>query len=51
MNNETKEPIKSTFNKDIRENKNYRDFLSHLGIDPSDFEDEYEIEIDDYSNS
>jgi len=28
----------------------YSDFLNYLGIDPKDFEDDYEIEIDDTSN-
>ena len=28
----------------------YSDFLNYLGIDPKDFEDDYEIGIDDTSN-
>lgn len=27
----------------------YNDFLEYLGIDPKDFEDEFEVEIDDAS--
>lgn len=33
----------------IKENLEYREFLNRLGIDPSDFDDPFEIEIDDYS--
>jgi hypothetical protein len=38
-----KENFKSTSN-------HYQEFLKHLGIDPEDFEDEFDIEIDDYAN-
>lgn len=31
------------------QNLEYREFLNRLGIDPSDFDDPFEIEIDDYS--
>lgn len=33
----------------LQKNLEYRDFLSRLGIDPSDFDEPFEIEIDDYS--
>jgi hypothetical protein len=38
-----KENFKST-------NTYYQEFLKHLGIDPEDFEDEFDIEIDDNAN-
>jgi hypothetical protein len=28
----------------------YQEFLLHIGIDPQDFNDEFDIEMDDYSN-
>lgn len=28
----------------------YQEFLKNLGIDPEDFKDEFDIEIDDYAN-
>jgi hypothetical protein len=39
----------------LKENVNltsnhYQEFLKHLGIDSEDFEDEFDIEIDDYAN-
>ncbi len=43
-----KELEKSSENK-LKENYHYNEFLIRLGIDPKDFEDEYEIEMDDYS--
>lgn len=49
MNKEIKDQFKSFFKDDIKKNKNYREFLSYLGIDPEDFEEEFDIEIDDYS--
>jgi hypothetical protein len=27
-----------------------KNFLLHIGIDPQDFNDEFDIEMDDYSN-
>ena len=33
----------------LQKNLEYRDFLTRLGIDPSDFDEPFEIEIDDYS--
>jgi len=38
-----KENFKST-------NTYYQEFLKHLGIDPEDFKDEFDIEIDDNAN-
>lgn len=34
----------------IEKPQHYSEFLDYLGIDPKDFEDEFEIEMDDYSN-
>lgn len=28
----------------------YKEFLAHLGIDPEDFDYEFDIEMDDYAN-
>jgi hypothetical protein len=33
----------------LQKNLEYREFLNRLGIDPSDFDEPFEIEIDDYS--
>ena len=41
--------LQKSFNDEIEENYHYKEFLSKLGINPEDFEDEYEIEMDDYS--
>ena len=37
------------YREEFKGNYDYKDFLSRLGIDPKDFEDEFEIEMDDYS--
>ena len=29
--------------------ENYTEFLKYLGIDPKDFDEEYDIDMDDYS--
>lgn len=41
--------LELTYKEELKENYGYKDFLSRLGIDPSDFEDEFDIEMDDYS--
>ena len=41
--------LKKSLEEDLKDNYHYREFLSRLGIDPEDFEDEFDIEMDDYS--
>lgn len=41
--------LELTYKEELKENHGYKDFLSRLGIDPTDFEDEFDIEMDDYS--
>lgn len=47
--------VQSSYTKDLNQknllqkNSEYREFLNRLGIDPSDFDAPFEIEIDDYS--
>lgn len=36
--------------KDPQNIKHYKEFLSHLGIDPEDFDYEFDMEMDDYAN-
>lgn len=43
------ENLNLNLNKQTNTTKYYKEFLSYLGIDPEDFEYEYDIEIDDYS--
>lgn len=45
MNKELKKSLKE----DLKDNYHYREFLSRLGIDPEDFENEFDIEMDDCS--
>lgn len=45
--NDTK--LEKSLKEDLKENYHYREFLSRLGIDPEDFIDEFDIEMDDYS--
>jgi hypothetical protein len=49
MNKDLKRKEHSNTQPDIQKNKHYREFLAQLGIDPEDFEDDFEIEIDDYA--
>lgn len=45
MTKELENPIKEF----IEKPQYYNDFLDYLGIDPKDFEDEFDVEFDDYS--
>lgn len=41
--------LEKSFKDELKENYHYREFLTRLGIDPEDFEYEFDIEMDDYS--
>lgn len=41
--------IESQFKEELIKSHHYMEFLSYLGIDPTDYEDEFDIEMDDYS--
>ena len=45
MTKELKFPLKEF----IEKPQYYNDFLEYLGIDPEDFQDEFDVEMDDYS--
>jgi hypothetical protein len=46
----TEELQKENLDETFYSTKYHKDFLSYLGIDLKDFEDEFNIEMDDYAN-
>lgn len=41
--------LKNPLEEHAKKPQYYNDFLEYLGIDPKDFEDEFELEMDDAS--